>query len=32
MHTIVQRMVGACHQVTAHQWVALLLAWIFHKP
>jgi len=26
MHTIVQRMVGACHQVTAHQWVALLLA------
>ena len=26
MHTIVQRMVGACHQVTSHQWVALLLA------
>jgi putative oxidoreductase len=26
MQTIVQRMVGACHQVTAHQWVALLLA------
>ncbi len=26
MHTIVQRMVGACHHVTAHQWVALLLA------
>ena len=26
MHTIVQRLVGACHQVTAHQWVALLLA------
>ncbi|HEY5868712.1 MAG TPA: DoxX family protein [Candidatus Tectomicrobia bacterium] len=26
MHTIVQRLVGACHQVTAYQWVALLLA------
>ena len=26
MHTIVQRMVGACHHVTVHQWVALLLA------
>jgi putative oxidoreductase len=26
MQTIVQRMVGACHHVTAHQWVALLLA------
>ena len=26
MHTIVQRIVGACHHVTAHQWVALLLA------
>ena len=26
MHTIVQRMVGACRHVTAHQWVALLLA------
>ncbi len=26
MHTIVQRMVGACQHVTAHQWVALLLA------
>ena len=26
MQTIVQRLVGACHQVTAHQWVALLLA------
>ena len=25
MQTIVQRMVGVCHQVTAHQWVALLL-------
>ena len=26
MHTIVQRIVGACQHVTAHQWVALLLA------
>jgi putative oxidoreductase len=26
MQTIVQRMGGACQQVTAHQWVALLLA------
>src|SRR5262245_13252841 len=26
MHTIVQRIVGACQQVTEHQWVALLLA------
>jgi putative oxidoreductase len=26
MQTIVQRLGGACHQVTAHQWVALLLA------
>jgi putative oxidoreductase len=26
MQTIVQRMVGACQHVTAHQWVALLLA------
>ena len=26
MQTMVQRMVGACQQVTAHQWVALLLA------
>jgi hypothetical protein len=26
MHAIVQRIVGACQHVTAHQWVALLLA------
>ena len=26
MQTIMQRMVGVCQQVTAHQWVALLLA------
>jgi putative oxidoreductase len=26
MQTIVQRLVGVCQQVTAHQWVALLLA------
>jgi putative oxidoreductase len=26
MQTIVHRIVGACHYVTAHQWVALLLA------